>query len=174
MLIFEEDLLVLFDIFGNSNNNSHVIIKAPMSGKVINLSDLPDEVFAQKMVGDGIAVEPSEGVVVAPFDGRVKQVFSTGHALVLESKEGLVVLIHIGLDTVNLKGEGFNVLVNEGSKVNVGTVLMEFDPELIGKNNYSLKSPIILPEGEKIKHIEFTGEREVKRGQDMLMKVELK
>jgi len=95
---------VLFGFFGNNNNNNHVIIKAPMSGKVINLSDLPDEVFARKMVGDGIAIEPSEGVVVAPFDGRVKQVFSTGHALVLESKEGLAVLIHIGLDTGKLKG----------------------------------------------------------------------
>jgi len=80
----------------------------------------------------------------------------------------------LALIPVNLKGEGFNVLVNEGSKVNVGTVLMEFDPELIEKNNYPLKSPIILPEGEKIKYVEFTGERKVKRGQDVLMKVELK
>ncbi|NLZ52703.1 MAG: PTS glucose transporter subunit IIA [Thermoanaerobacteraceae bacterium] len=164
----------MFGIFGNNNGNRHVIIKAPMSGKVVDLSDLPDEVFAQKMVGDGIAIEPWEGIVAAPFDGRVKQIFPTGHALVLESKEGLAVLIHIGLDTVNLKGKGFRVLVKEGSNVNVGTALMEFDPELIEKNNYPLKSPIIMPEGQKIKYVEFTEERKVKRGQDVLMKVQLR
>ncbi|MDN5301823.1 MAG: sugar system component, partial [Thermoanaerobacteraceae bacterium] len=144
------------------------------SGKVVSLSDLPDEVFAQKMVGDGMAIEPSEGIVVAPFDGRVKQVFSTGHAMVLESKEGLAMLIHIGLDTVNLKGEGFRVLVTEGQDVKTGDPLIEFNMELISKNNYSLKSPIVLPEGDNIKEIEFAGEKEVKRGQDVLMKVKLK
>lgn len=165
---------MLFGIFGNNNGNRHVIIKAPMSGKVVDLSDLPDEVFAQKMVGDGIAIKPSEGIVAAPFNGIVKQVFPTGHALVLESKEGLAVLIHIGLDTVNLKGEGFRLLVEEGSTVSEGTVLMEFDQELIEKNSYPLESPIIMPEGQKIKSIEFTKEKEVKKGQDVLMKVELR
>lgn len=165
---------LLFGIFGNNNNNNHVIIKAPMSGKVISLSDLPDEVFAQKMVGDGMAIEPSEGIVVAPFDGRVKQVFSTGHALVVESKEGLAVLIHIGIDTVNLKGEGFIILVTEGQDVKTGEPLIEFDMKLIAKNNYSLKSPIVLPEGDGIKEIEFTGEKEVMKGRDVLMNVKMK
>lgn len=165
---------MLFNFFSNNNNNNKVLVKSPMSGRVISLSDLPDEVFAQKMVGDGIAIEPSKGVVVAPFDGRVKQVFSTGHALVVESKEGLAVLIHIGIDTVNLKGEGFIILVTEGQDVKTGEPLIEFDMKLIAKNNYSLKSPIVLPEGDNIKEIEFTGEKEVKRGQDVLMKVKLK
>lgn len=165
---------MLFGFFSNNNNNNHVIIKAPVSGKVLSLSDLPDKVFAMKMVGDGMAVDPSEGVVVAPFDGRVKQVFSTGHALVVESKEGLAVLIHIGLDTVNLKGEGFTILVTEGQEIKAGTPLIEFDMELISKRGYSLKSPIVLPEADRIKEIVFTEEKEVKKGQDILMKVKLK
>ncbi|MCR4431352.1 MAG: PTS glucose transporter subunit IIA [Tepidanaerobacteraceae bacterium] len=165
---------MLFNFFGNNNNNSHVIIKAPMSGRVISLSELPDEVFAQKMVGDGIAIEPSEGVAVAPFDGIVKQVFSTGHAMVLESKEGLALLIHIGLDTVNLKGEGFKVMVDEGSMVRAGDVLAKFDPEIILRNNYSIMSPIVLPEGDRIKSIDFTMEKYVQKAHDVLMKVRMR
>lgn len=106
-------------IFNNRNNNinNQVVVKAPISGKVIDLSEVKDEVFASRMIGDGIAIDPSEGSLIAPFDGKVKQVFSTGHAVVLESEGGLSILIHIGLDTVNLKGEGFKVLVSEGQSI---------------------------------------------------------
>ncbi|WP_422445143.1 PTS sugar transporter subunit IIA [Thermoanaerobacterium sp. DL9XJH110] len=164
---------MFFGIFGNNNNNNYTIIRAPMSGRIVNLAELPDEVFAQKMVGDGIAIDPSEGAVVAPFDGAVKQVVSSGHAMVLESEEGLPVLIHIGLDTVNLKGEGFEILVREGQTVKTGDLLVKFDLGVITRN-FSPLSPVVLPEGEKVKGIEFTAEKQVVRGRDVLMKVLLK
>lgn len=86
---------------------------APISGEVVDITKVPDEVFAGKMMGEGVAVIPEEGVVYAPFDGVVKMDFPTKHALGLESEEGLEMLIHFGLETVGLKGQGFEVLVNQ-------------------------------------------------------------
>lgn len=162
-------------VFSNKNNNfnNHVIIKAPISGKVIDLSEVKDEVFASRMIGEGIAIEPSEGSLVAPFDGRVKQIFSTGHAVILESKEGLAILIHIGLDTVNLKGEGFKVFVDEGQEVKIGDTIIAFDMEFISKSRYHLQTPVVIPEGDSVKTIEFTKKKYVNKGKDLLMKVSL-
>lgn len=156
-----------------SNNDDYVIVKAPISGKIINLSEVKDEVFAGGMVGDGIAIEPSEGIVVAPFDGKVKQIFSTMHAVVLESKEGLVILIHIGLDTVKLKGKGFKTLVIEEQEIKVGDSIIRFDIDYIKKSKYHLQTPVVIPEGDNIKAIEFTEEKYVNKGKDLLMKVSL-
>ena len=153
--------------------NSYVIVKAPITGKVIDLSEVKDEVFASKMVGDGIAIEPSEGSLVAPFDGKVKQIFSTGHVVVLESEEGLAILIHIGLNTVNLKGEGFKILMTEGQKIKTGDHIITFDMDFIKKSHYYLQSPVVIPERNIIKAIEFTNEKYISRGKDVLMKVQL-
>jgi PTS system glucose-specific IIA component len=149
-------------------------IVAPMSGKVVELAEVPDKVFSAKMVGDGIAVEPSEGVVLSPFDGVVKQVFPTGHALVVESEEGLPLLIHIGIETVNLKGEGFKVIVSEGRAVKVGTPLVEFEMELIKKRGFPLVSPLVIPEMDLVEKIKSSNLKEVKKGQDVLLEVFLK
>ena len=171
---------MLENLFNNKNNkmnksNNYVIVKAPISGKVMHLSEVKDEVFANKMVGDGIAIEPSEGSIVAPFDGKVKQLFSTGHAVVLESKEGLAILIHIGIDTVKLKGEGFRVLVAEGQEIMTGEPIVEFDMDFVKNSGYYLQSPIVIPDGKKknIKVIEFTDEKDLKKGEDILMKVSM-
>jgi len=174
----EEDSQVFMNVFNSININSNkpnncVIVKAPMSGKVLDLSSVKDEVFASKMVGDGIAMEPSEGSVVAPFDGKVKQLFSTGHAVVLESKEGLAILIHIGIDTVKLKGEGFRVLVAEGQEIMTGEPIVEFDMDFVKNSGYYLQSPIVIPDGKNIKVIEFTDEKDLKKGEDILMKVSM-
>lgn len=165
-------------IFNNKNNknnsiNNQVIVKAPISGKVIDLSEVKDEVFASRMIGDGIAIEPSEGSLIAPFDGKVKQIFSTGHAVVLESKEGLAILIHIGIDTVNLKGEGFKILVDEGQKITLGDPIIAFDMDFIKNSQYYLQTPVVIPEGDNVKAIEFTKEKYVKKGEDLLMNVNL-
>jgi PTS system glucose-specific IIA component len=166
---------VFGSIFNNKNNNvnNHVMVKAPISGKVMDLSEVKDEVFASRMVGEGIAIDPSEGSLIAPFDGRVKQVFSTGHAVVLESKEGIAILIHIGLDTVNLKGEGFKVLVSEGQSIKTGDPIIVFDMDFIKNSRYHLQTPVVIPEGDNVKAIEFTKEKYVNKGKDLLMKVSL-
>lgn len=158
---------MIFDIF---NKKKPIEIKAPISGKTIGLEKVKDEVFAQKMLGDGIAIEPAEGIVVAPFAGKVSQVFPTGHAIVVETK-GLSLLIHIGLDTVNLKGQGFKIIAQEGQRIKVGDKLIEFDMEFIEKEGYLLQSPIVFPEGENIKTIEFAKTGEIIRSQDTIMKV---
>lgn len=151
-----------------------VKIVAPMSGKVVELAEVPDKVFSAKMVGDGIAVEPSEGVVLSPFDGVVKQVFPTGHALVVESEEGLPLLIHIGIETVNLKGEGFKVIVSEGQAVKVGTPLVEFEMELIKGKGFPLISPLVIPEMGLVDKIKSSDFKEVRKGEDVLLEVFLK
>ncbi|KXG78431.1 Glucose-specific phosphotransferase enzyme IIA component [Fervidicola ferrireducens] len=166
---------MLFSIFGRNKLGDPVVkIVAPMSGRVVDLAEVPDKVFSAKMVGDGVAIEPSEGLVVSPFDGLVKQVFPTGHALVMESKEGLSLLIHIGIETVNLKGEGFKVLVSEGQAVKVGTPLVEFEMELIKDKGFPLVSPFVIPEMDLVDKIKSSGLKEVKKGQDVLIEVFLK
>lgn len=164
-----------FSLFGRKKkDNTAVKILAPMSGKVVDLAEVPDKVFSAKIVGDGIAVEPSEGVVVAPFDGLVKQVFPTGHAVVVESKGGLLLLIHIGIDTVNLKGEGFKILVSEGRTVRTGTPLVKFDMEIIKGKGFPLVSPIVIPEMTLVERINSSGLEKVEKGRDLLMEVFLK
>lgn len=104
-----------------------------MYGEVISLSEVPDPVFAQKMMGDGIAVIPKDGKVVSPVKGQIIQVFPTKHAIGIRTKHGLEVLIHVGLDTVELNGEGYEVTVSEGQKVKIGDPIMNVDIEFIEK-----------------------------------------
>lgn len=161
-------------VFTNRNRkvNRSITVMAPVSGKIIDLAEVKDEVFAKKIVGDGTAIEPSEGVMAAPFDGKIKQLFPTGHAAVFESKEGLTVLVHIGLDTVNLNGKGFKILVKEGQKVRAGDAIVEFDIDFIKNSGHLLQTPIILPEKDKIASMEITEKRNISKG-DPLMKVDL-
>ena len=118
-------------------------ITSPMSGEVKDLSETPDETFAQKMMGDGVVIFPSEGNVYAPFDGEVTFVFGTKHALGLKSDSGLEMLIHIGIDTVQLNGEGFDILVEDGQSIKQGDLLGSFDLAFINENAPSSATPII-------------------------------
>ncbi|RIM31870.1 PTS glucose transporter subunit IIA, partial [Staphylococcus cohnii] len=110
---------------------SEVNIYAPGNGQVIPLSEVPDQVFAQKMMGDGVGFIPADGKIVAPFDGTVKTIFPTKHAIGLESDQGLELLIHIGIDTVKLNGEGFESFVETDDRVHKGQVLMQIDLDYI-------------------------------------------
>ncbi|TDM07058.1 glucose-specific PTS transporter subunit IIBC [Macrococcus lamae] len=116
---------------------------APISGEVVDITKVPDEVFAGKMMGEGFAIIPESGEVVAPFDGVVKMDFPTKHALGLESDEGVEVLIHFGLETVALKGEGFEVLVKPGDSIVIGQPLLRVDLDYIRKNAKSDITPIV-------------------------------
>ena len=118
-------------------------IFAPITGEVVELSTVPDQVFSQKMMGDGVAIKPEEGLVVAPFEGEVKMDFPTKHALGLESNDGIEVLIHFGLETVGLKGAGFEMLVKPGDHVTKGQSLLKVDLDYIRANADSDITPII-------------------------------
>lgn len=119
-------------------------ILAPMTGVVKNLKDCSDETFSSGIVGKGIGVIPETGQVVAPFKGVVTMTTPTNHAIGVTSETGTEILIHIGLDTVSLNGEGFERLVNEGDSIEVGTPLLNFDLELIKSKGLDLFSPVIV------------------------------
>ena len=119
----------LFDkLFGSKENKTvEVEIYAPLSGEIVNIEDVPDVVFSEKIVGDGIAIRPTGNKIVAPVDGVIGKIFETNHAFSMESKEGVELFVHFGIDTVELKGEGFTRIAHEGQSVKRGDTVIEFD-----------------------------------------------
>lgn len=128
----------------NAMEKSRHIIKSPLEGKVLNLNQVEDEVFKSGSMGNGLAIEPTTGTVVAPEDAEVAMIFPTGHAIGLKTTDGVEVLIHIGMDTVNLNGRGFEPLVKEGEFVKAGQELIRFDLDLIKKEGYSIVTPVVI------------------------------
>lgn len=123
---------------------------SPMKGLLLNLVDVPDPVFSQKCMGDGFAIELTGNKVVAPLSGEVIASFPTGHAFGIRTKEGIELLIHIGIDTVELNGEGFDVKVQLGDQINQGDTLVFVDAEKISDAGKSLVSPIIFTTGQSV------------------------
>ncbi|TDM15376.1 glucose-specific PTS transporter subunit IIBC [Macrococcus bovicus] len=130
-------------VIETSGNKDLTEVFAPISGEVVDITKVPDEVFAGKMMGEGVAVIPAEGVVYAPFDGTVKMDFPTKHALGLESEAGTEMLIHFGLETVGLKGEGFEVLVKPGDTIVIGQPLLKADLNFIREHAKSDITPLV-------------------------------
>ena len=129
-------------------------IVSPVSGEAVALESVNDEVFSQKMVGDGLAVIPADGTFGAPLDGVVGKLFSTQHAYIIRHKSGVEVMVHIGLDTVALKGEGFEALVREGDEVKVGDTIIRVDLNLIESLGKETVTPVIVSEMDGFKTIE--------------------
>ncbi len=125
----------------------------PCKGKVISREEIPDETFAAGILGDGIGVVPEDGIVVAPFDGTVTSVFDTKHAITLE-KDGMEVLIHIGVNTVNMQGEGFTAFVEEGAEVKAGQKLLGFDRDAIAKAGYNDTVVMLLTNSDDLEGVE--------------------
>ena len=121
----------------------------PVPGKVIPREEIPDETFATGVLGDGVGIVPEEGVVYAPFDGEISNIFDTNHAVSIEGK-GMELLIHVGVDTVNMKGDGFKGFVKEGDQVKAGQKLIEFDIEKIKKAGYSPVTAVLLTNSDDI------------------------
>lgn len=135
------------------NEETEAKIVSPLKGKLVPITEVPDDVFAEKMMGDGFAIIPEDGLVVSPVNGKIVNVFPTKHAIGIQSSGGREVLIHVGLDTVNLKGEGFEMFISEGDTVKAGQPLLQADLDYIEKNAKSTITPIVftnLGEGEKI------------------------
>ncbi|MBU9720144.1 MULTISPECIES: PTS sugar transporter subunit IIA [Bacillaceae] len=157
-------------LFGKKEVELEEVVVAPLTGTVKQLSDVPDPVFSQKMMGDGIAIEPSEGNVVSPVDGEIIQFFPTRHAIGIRSKAGVEILIHVGLDTVNMKGEGFTGHVKEGDKVKVGDKLITFDLDLIQEKATSTITPIIITNGDSVEIVERMAIDRCEKGKTALLK----
>lgn len=123
-------------------------VMAPLTGTAVPLDQVPDPAFAEKQMGEGVAIEPSGNRVVAPFDAQVAHVIKSKHAVILEHASGLQILIHVGINTVSLKGEGFNMHVEAGEHVRAGQTLLEFDRNVIEAAGHPLITPIIIPDGQ--------------------------
>ena len=117
---------------------------APMAGKAVAITEVPDPTFAEGMLGNGIAIEPVDGKVCAPCDATVDMMFSTGHAVSLVADNGAEILIHVGLETVSLEGKPFTVRVANGDKVKKGQVLMEADLEAIKAAGLPTITPVVI------------------------------
>jgi len=111
----------------DSSDTGGIEIFAPLSGEIVPIEDVPDVVFAEKIVGDGIAIKPAGNKMVAPCDGTIGKIFETNHAFSLESDSGIELFVHFGIDTVELKGEGFKRIAQEGQQVKRGDTIIEFD-----------------------------------------------
>ena len=131
-------------MFGFNKKKNLFNMFATQNGEAIELSKVPDEAFASKMLGDGIAIIPNDNNILSPVDGTIIQVTDTLHAYGIQTETGLDVLVHIGINTVELKGEGFKSLVKEGDKVKVGTPIATADLELIKEKGYETYTPIII------------------------------
>lgn len=127
-----------------------MVVKAPMDGIVLPLEQLPDETFAAAILGPGCGIEPTGGTVYAPFDGKVTSIVSTLHAVGLESTEGIELLIHIGMDTIALRGSGFTPLVREGQAVKAGTPLLNVDLDAIRAAGLSTESAVIVTNADDL------------------------
>ena len=126
---------------------------APMTGKSIPLSETPDPVFAQKMAGDGLAMLPEADVVVAPADGELSLVFNTKHAFAMTLENGVELLVHIGIETVTLNGEGFEQLAEAGTKVKAGDPIIKIDREFIKSKGLPLTTPVLITNPDILKSI---------------------
>ncbi|MBJ2214214.1 MULTISPECIES: phosphoenolpyruvate--protein phosphotransferase [Pseudomonas] len=131
------------------NNNNPLTLSAPLSGPVLALNRVPDEVFASGAMGDGLAIDPLNDCLHAPCDGVIIHVARTGHALTIRADNGAEVLMHVGIDTVELNGEGFALLVKDGARVSEGQPLVQFDLDRIARQCKSLVSLIILTNSER-------------------------
>lgn len=132
------------------------ILLAVADGQIHPLSDVPDEVFSQGILGIGFALDPTSGTVYSPADGRVQSVTDSLHAVTILTDDGLELLVHVGIDTVSLKGEGFLLMVSEGDRVRAGEVLLRVDLDLLRARGFSCMIPVVITNPELLKKTELS------------------
>lgn len=146
-------------------------VYSPIQGKVIALNSVKDETFAGEFLGKGVAIQPEEGKVVAPFDGKVTVVMDTKHAVGMTSDSGVEILIHVGMDTVQLNGKHYETHVNIGDKVKKGDLLLTFDKEAIVAEGYEITTPVVVTNTADFKQVNGLAEKQVKKG-DVIINIE--
>jgi glucose-specific phosphotransferase system IIA component len=149
-------------------------VLSPFTGSVIAIEDVPDPVFAEKMLGDGVAILPTEGTALAPIDGKITVLHSSGHAFAVQAENSpITVLVHIGLDTVKLKGRGFTLHAKAGDMVKAGQPVVAFDLTVLAEAGYAAISPVILPDLPEGAMVEKKGRSSAQAGKDVLYSVEI-
>ena len=155
----------------NSEKQVIATLLAPVSGEVVALDDVPDEAFASKAVGDGLAIKPSDKWVVAPIAGTLVKIFNTNHAFCLETENGVEIVVHMGLDTVALEGKGFTRLVEEGASVVAGQRVLEMDLEFLNANARSMVSPVVVSNSDDFAGLTLLAQGQVIAGETPLYEV---
>ncbi len=143
-------------------------IGAPTAGSCISMKSVPDPAFSEEILGKGVAFESADGRFYAPADGRISTLFPTLHGVGITTEEGVEILIHVGLDTVKLKGEHFTAYVQEGARVRKGDLLLEADLEAIRAAGYPTITPVLICNSNDYKEIKAEAEKEVKQGDTVL------
>ncbi|AVQ37464.1 PTS glucose transporter subunit IIA [Clostridium botulinum] len=154
----------MFSFFKRENK-----IVAPVLGRVLELSEVPDKVFASKLAGDGVAIECEDNTIVAPANGVISLIFKTNHAFGITLEDGTELLVHIGIDTVKLEGKGFERLLQEGDKVKVGDPIIRIDEEFIKSQGYSLITPVLITNPDNVKNIQYKTGFNASPGKDILI-----
>lgn len=149
---------------------AHIHVLAPLDGTVVALESVPDEVFALKMAGDGVAIDPTGQVALAPLAGQLVKLFRDGHAFGIAAEGGIELIVHLGLDTVELEGEGFEKIAVEGQSVRAGDPIVRFDRATIEAAGKVILSPVVSPGNGTIVQ---RASGSVRAGQDILFTLEI-
>ena len=157
----------------SNQENVFETILAPMTGTAVAITEAPDPIFIEKILGDGIAIVPTEGKVVSPVDGTVSKVVETGHIYAVTSDNGVEVVIHVGLETVALNGKCFQIHVKEGDKVKAGDLLADADLEFIKETGRNSITPIVIGSSLEGKDL-VCEEGEVQAGKTVIMEIKQK
>lgn len=152
----------------SENQDGSLMISSPVSGKVVDLSEVPDETFAQEILGKGCAVIPSDNKITAPANAVVETVFDTHHAVGLKLENGCEILVHIGINTVELEGQGFTAHISEGDKVTAGQTLITFDKEFIQKKGYNIITPVLVTNSDDYKEVQKIVQGDVMHGEKLI------
>lgn len=149
-------MCLLFGVFKSSvDEKDKKFIISPQTGRVTSVREIPDEVFSEKILGDGAAIVPEENIIVSPVDGQIIQLADAGHVYCLKSDDGLDILIHVGVDTIGMKGKGFKYFVKAGQKVKAGEPIGEADIELIKEYGYSTYTAILITNMSSVIETEY-------------------
>ena len=144
-------------------------VKAPADGQVVALESVDDEVFSQRLAGDGVAIIPMSNTFTAPIDGTITKIFPTNHAYSIRSDKDLEVMVHIGLDTVELEGKGFERIANEGDEVVCGDAIIEVDLDYLREHAKDIITPIVISDESDVKNIEK--HLDIVKSADIIMEV---
>lgn len=155
------------------NKKKTVALMAPVTGRLLPLTQVPDEVFSTGMLGEGVALEPTSNVAVAPCEGILSYVAETKHAYVVTGPFGVEVMVHIGLDTVKLAGEGFTQLKEQGAQVKAGEPIIEFDTRVFKAHEFPAVTPMVLTNKDQIAKMTGTDVEEATAGKTAVLNVEI-
>lgn len=144
-------------------------IKSPVDGQVVALESVEDEVFSQKLAGDGVAIVPMSNIFTAPIDGTITKIFATNHAYTVKSPKDLEVMVHIGLDTVALGGKGFERIAKEGDEVKAGEPVIRVDLDYLREHAKDIITPVIITDESDVKNIDKR--LNIVKSQDLIMEV---